>query len=87
MSKESIAKFIEEKRSEGLSDSQISQQLLANGWHMDIIQHVLRAEPDKHRNLEPILDIKKQPFLKLVIAGIPIILFLLLCYLALMIKV
>ena len=38
--------------------------LLDAGWHMDIIHKAMHGEPIRHRNLDPILDIKKQPLRK-----------------------
>jgi hypothetical protein len=64
MSKTSVAQFIADKRREGLPESEIIHLMLDAGWHMDIIQKTLNTEPLRHRNLEPILQIKKQPFRK-----------------------
>ena len=73
MSKMSVAKFISDKRAEGLSDSKITHDLLDAGWHMDIIHKVMHGEPIKHRSLDSILDIKKQPYKKAIIYGAPIL--------------
>lgn len=78
MNKDSVAQFISDGRAVGKTDSEITHELLDAGWHMDIIANAMHGEPIKHRNLEPILDIKKQPIRRSVIAGGIILLVLLL---------
>lgn len=66
--------FIAEKRAEGKTDSEITHMLLDGGWHMDIIHKTMHGAPIKHRNLDPILDIRKQPYRKsiLIVLGLAI---------------
>lgn len=69
MKKPTVVQFISDKRAEGKTDSQITHELLDAGWHMDIIAKAMHGEPIRHRNLDPILEIKKQPFRIWIILG------------------
>ncbi len=73
MSKESVVKFIEGKRAEGKTDSQITHILLDAGWHMDIIHKVLHGEPIKSLGLEPVLTPKIEQKYKKIIIGVLIV--------------
>lgn len=81
----SVAQFISDKRTLGLSDSEIAHLLLDAGWHMDIIHKAMHGEPIRSRNLDPILDIKKQPLRKILICCLVLILLLALALLAIFI--
>lgn len=73
MSKQSLVKFIDDKRAEGKTDSQITHTLLDAGWHIDIIHKVLHGEPIKSLGLEPVLAPKIEPKYKKIIAGVIIV--------------
>ena len=64
MSKPPLVQFISDNRATGKTDSEITHMLLDAGWQMDVIQKAMHGDPIRHRNLDPILDIKKQPFRK-----------------------
>ncbi len=64
MSKPPIVQFIEENRASGKSDTEISHMLLDAGWQMDVINKAMHGEPIQPRSLDPILDIRKQPYRK-----------------------
>jgi hypothetical protein len=74
MKKLSVAQYISDGRAAGKTDSEITHELLDAGWHMDIIAKAMHGEPIKHRRHEPILDIKKQPLRKSVLAGLGLLL-------------
>lgn len=65
-----MSQYIANGRAAGKSDSQITHELLDGGWQMDVIAKAMQEEPVKYRSLEPILDIKKQPYRKSLIIGI-----------------
>jgi len=75
-----VVHYIEEERAKGKSDQDITHDLLNNGWQMDIIQSAMHGAPIKRRDLEPILDIRKQPIRRIIIFGG--IVLLILCLLA-----
>lgn len=83
MSKPTVMQFIAENRADGKTDSEITHMLLDAGWQMDVIHKAMHGEPIKHRNLDPILDIKKQPYKKSVVIGTGIVTFAILILLAL----
>ncbi len=68
MSKRSMVDFIATERREGKTDTEIVHDLLEAGWHMDIIHKTMHGAPIQTRGYTPILDIKKQPFRRDVIA-------------------
>lgn len=67
MSSRSVVQFIADERASGKTDSEITHMLLDAGWHMDIIHKAMNTDPIRHRNLDPILEIKKQPYRKPII--------------------
>ena len=74
MNKDSVAQFISDGRAAGKTESEMTRELLEAGWHMDIIANAMHGDPIPHRNLEPILDIRKQPLRKSVVAGVVLLL-------------
>jgi len=83
--KPTLVQFIADKRAEGKTDSEITHMLLDAGWHMDIIHKSMHGEPIKHRGLDPILDIKKQPLRKSALYGVALVVVIGLILLALFI--
>lgn len=81
MNKPPMAQYIADGRAKGKSDSNITHELLDAGWHMDVIAKAMHSEPIKHRSLDPILDIKKQPIKKTAVV-IPALLLLFIMLLA-----
>lgn len=73
MSKQSVVKFIEDKRAEGKTDSQITHTLLEAGWHIDIIHKVVHGEPIKSLGFEPVISPKIEEKYKKIIFGVVII--------------
>lgn len=45
MSKQGVAPYITEARQAGKSDEQIRDELVAAGWHIDIIDKTLKKQP------------------------------------------
>ena len=87
MDQKSLLDFIKTKQIEGIDDNQIRQLLLQAGWQMDVINHAFDSKKEVIRSMNPILDYKKQPLRKIVMVGLPIIGFLLLCLAALFLKI
>lgn len=50
--KTSVLSYIEEERSKGKTEQEITHGLLDSGWHMDIIQRAL----DHHNQVESFLE-------------------------------
>lgn len=48
MSKRGVAPYIAEARAVGKSDSEIKSELIAAGWHADIIDKALKDEPSRY---------------------------------------
>lgn len=67
-----MVQFISDKRAEGKTDSEITHMLLDTGWQIDVINKAMYGAPIRHRNFDPILDIKKQPLRKNTIIGLTV---------------
>ena len=49
MSKRGVAPYIAEARTAGKSNHEIKTELIAAGWHADIIDKALKDEPARYR--------------------------------------